>query len=598
MTKSTAIYLRGFLLFIITLVFEGSHKLLSQADTTSVLVTSRFKPAPEIIPEEIAVQGGPREFFEVTKPLNVPPHMTPCSMLLLKHSFADTINLPPFVTTYTPSESCGSEWEKVILKWKATCKGRQFDRISAVWLSGVEIFRTCTGEPTADGIEWKVEKDVTKFAVLFKDLQTLVVSLGNVIDKTYTGIFHITLTVDFYPRYERKGKGNSKPSKHADVVLPVSLASPLNGGYWFQLQGETDVKSVSVTVPANVYKARLEICVSFHGNDEFWYTNPTNDYIEANNLTGQIPGNGPFREVVVFIDDFVAGAVWPFPVVYTGGINPLFWRPVAAIGAFDLPSYDIDITPFVGVFADGRAHNISLRVTNSLSFWLLDANLHLWLDPNSLQVTGRLLEYKAPDLHAKSVDSYTGLDGNISTKASRSVYYSGYIFSSYGNITASSFYSYKFQNLQVYSNDANVSLVEQSIKTKSRVTTRIGSQNVDLDEIDSSYPLSVFSAQVNLPNGTIMLNASIAHALNEHVKVSKTGSSSLHNSQVADGLIFIAHNLVTSGWGALRQNYSFEGKSGCYYRSLSARNYSLLSDIVDTSCTVHDVPNCFRSPRL
>ncbi|KAJ7528920.1 hypothetical protein O6H91_15G025800 [Diphasiastrum complanatum] len=418
-----SVFFKGFLLFIIALVFGGSQKFLTHAGSTSVVLRSRLKPALGISSAEIAAQNGSKEFFEVTKPLDIPPHTTPCSILLLKHSFADTINWPPFVTTYTPSEKCGFEWQKVVLKWKATCKGRQFDRISAVWLSGVEIFRTCTAEPIADGIEWIVEKDVTRFAVLFRDLQTLVVSLGNVVDKTYTGIFHVTLTVDFYPQY--KQKGDPKASSHADVVLPVSLASPLNGGYWFQLQGSTDVGSVSVTVPTNVYRATLEICVSFHGNDESWYTNPTNDYIEANNLAGQIPGNGPFREVVVFIDDLIVGAVCAFPVVYTGGINPLFWRPVAAIGAFDLPSYDFDITPFLGIFGDGRAHSVSLRVTNSLSFWLLDANLHLWLDPSSSKVTGRLLEYNAPDLHARSINSYTGLDGDISTKASRSIYYSG-----------------------------------------------------------------------------------------------------------------------------------------------------------------------------
>ncbi|KAJ7517084.1 hypothetical protein O6H91_21G010400 [Diphasiastrum complanatum] len=590
MTTST-VYLKGFLLFITTLVFEGSQKSLSHAETASVLLRSRLQPAAaEISPEEIAVHSGRREYFEVTKPIKLPSHTKPCSSLLLNHSFANTINLPPFVTTYTPSKKCGFEWEKVILTWKATCKGWQYDRISAVWLSGVEIFRTCTAEPTAKGVEWKVEKDVTRFAVLFKDMQTLAVSLGNVVDKNYTGIYNVTVTVDFYPQY--KQKGDPKASNHADAVLPISLASPLNGGYWFQLQGETDVRSVSVTLPANVYRATLEICVSFHGDDEFWYTNPTNDYIEANNLTDQIPGNGPFREVVVLIDDLVAAAVWPFPVLYTGGINPFFWKPVAAIGAFDLPSYDFDITPFLGVIADGRAHNISMRVTDSLKFWLLDANLHLWLDPNSSKVTGRLLEYNAPDPDTKTVNSYRGLDGKISIKASRSIYYSGYVFSSYGNITTSSLHSYKFQNLQVYSSNASVSFLEQITETKSKATTKIDSQIIDLEEKESSYPLSLFYVQDNQPNDTIVANASIAHALNEHVKISRKGSSSLHNSQAADGLIVISNNLVTNiGWGALRQNYSFQSEGDCYYRSLSARNYSLLSDIVLTSCTFPDVPN-------
>nr|GEU44494.1 putative mitochondrial protein [Tanacetum cinerariifolium] len=53
-----------------------------------------------------------------------------------------------------------------------------------------------------------------------------------------------------------------------------------------------------VAVPRNVYKAVLEVYVSFHENDEFWPTNVVNEYISDNNIT-DLPGNGPFREVVI-----------------------------------------------------------------------------------------------------------------------------------------------------------------------------------------------------------------------------------------------------------------------------------------------------------
>lgn len=66
------------------------------------------------------------------------------------------------------------------------------------------------------------------------------------------------------------------------------------------------------------------LCVSPHENDEFWYTNYVNEYIVANKLA-DVPGNGPFKEVIISLDGNVVGAVWPFTVVYTGGINPIFW---------------------------------------------------------------------------------------------------------------------------------------------------------------------------------------------------------------------------------------------------------------------------------
>ena len=68
----------------------------------------------------------------------------------------------------------------------------------------------------------------------------------------------------------------------------------------------------------------VEIYVSsLHVNDEFWYSTPLDSYIEDNNMTTPC-GNGAFREVVSFIDGIVVGVVWPFPVVFIGGINPLF----------------------------------------------------------------------------------------------------------------------------------------------------------------------------------------------------------------------------------------------------------------------------------
>ncbi|GKC42657.1 peptide-N(4)-(N-acetyl-beta-glucosaminyl) asparagine amidase A isoform X2, partial [Tanacetum coccineum] len=153
--------------------------------------------------------------------------------------------------------------------------------------------------------------------------------------------------------------------------------------------GVTDVQRKEVVVPRNVYKAVLEVYVSFHENDEFWPTNVVNEYISDNNITG-LPGNGPFREVVVSLDGAVVGAIWPFTVVYTGGVNPLLWRPITGIGSFDLPSYDIEITPFLGSILDGKSHEIGFSVTNALNVWYIDANLHLWLDEKSETTSGKL----------------------------------------------------------------------------------------------------------------------------------------------------------------------------------------------------------------
>ena len=150
----------------------------------------------------------------------------------------------------------------------------------------------------------------------------------------------------------------------------------MNDGLWLLIQNSTDAQSKQVLIPTNTYRAVLEVFVSFHSDDEFWYANPPNDYITENNITG-LPGNGAFREVVVSLDDSVIGAVWPFPVIYTGGINPLLWRPITGIGSFDLPSYDIEVTPFLGKILDGKPHEFGFQVTDALDVWFVDANLRL-----------------------------------------------------------------------------------------------------------------------------------------------------------------------------------------------------------------------------
>ena len=76
-------------------------------------------------------------------------------------------------------------------------------------------------------------------------------------------------------------------------------------------------------------------------------------------------GGGSFRELRVWVDGVLAGAALPFPVVYSGGIDPLLWRPLAGIESFDIPPYRFDLTPFAGALNDGAAHNFSIDVVGN-----------------------------------------------------------------------------------------------------------------------------------------------------------------------------------------------------------------------------------------
>ena len=84
------------------------------------------------------------------------------------------------------------------------------------------------------------------------------------------------------------------------------------------------------------------------------------DIYTFNDTFGELPGFSPFREVQLFIDGQLAGVVWPFPIIFTGGVVPGLWRPVVGIDAFDLKEDEIDITPWLPLLCDdkqiGRAH--------------------------------------------------------------------------------------------------------------------------------------------------------------------------------------------------------------------------------------------------
>lgn len=116
--------------------------------------------------------------------------------------------------------------------------------------------------------------------------------------------------------------------------------------------------------------SRPHVLVPFSGTaaDEFWYSDIPNFLFEQISAEATQLGlfpRGPLREIQVFVDNRLAGIAQPFPVVFTGGISPYFWRPQVAFGAYDQPTYYVDITPFLGSLTDGSQHDIQLKVASA-----------------------------------------------------------------------------------------------------------------------------------------------------------------------------------------------------------------------------------------
>ncbi|PHU14855.1 Peptide-N4-(N-acetyl-beta-glucosaminyl)asparagine amidase A [Capsicum chinense] len=93
----------------------------------------------------------------------------------------------------------------------------------------------------------------------------------------------------------------------ADLTVSISRNVDLNDDLWFEIENSINVKFKDFKIPQNVYRALLEVYVSFHENDDFLYGNSVNEYISLNNLS--VPRNGAFREVIVSLDEMIVGVV-------------------------------------------------------------------------------------------------------------------------------------------------------------------------------------------------------------------------------------------------------------------------------------------------
>ncbi|KAK8970279.1 hypothetical protein KSP40_PGU017273 [Platanthera guangdongensis] len=574
-----------------------SRKLVISGEHEARLFSTSPSPPPPIT------------FFEVQRPIPL-PKARPCSTLVLQHDFAFTYGKPPVTSTYSPPSHCqllrSSAPSSIVLEWSAACSGVQFDRIFGVWLAGVELLRSCTAEPISRGINWSVRKDVTRYASLFSKPQTLAVYLGNIVDQNYTGIYHVNVSIHFY--FDPMPPKPTVPAfqSPSDIIIPISKSLPLNDGLWFQIHNSSDVQGKGVKIPRNVYRAVIEVYVSFHSDDEFWYTNPPNSYIFENNLTS-VSGNGAFREVTIRLDDAVVGAIWPFTVIYTGGVNPLLWRPISAIGSFNLPSYDIEITPFLGKLLDGKEHFFGFGVTNSLNVWFIDANLHLWVDKNSYFTEGKLINHEATVSPPSLVSQFKDLDGQFDTLASRKISSTGWVKSSYGKITTHFFQNFNFTNKMKFSGNGSIQEVNQSTDYNHGSYSKDPSSVLYYEQVFQCFPLYLYTGTQDEVNDSFAFVTNVTLGNNEK-KISRRNFgphsfSNLRNSQSGQGIMHVKENMVTGGVASTQQVYKYEGTDGCYFRkrsllfgSSSPLTHLVLQSVTTIACLREGVLN--REQRL
>ncbi|POY73868.1 hypothetical protein BMF94_3038 [Rhodotorula taiwanensis] len=510
---------------------------------------------PLDLPETTAYGSGgmdtaPRENLQVHHPVLVPQNGKRCTVQLVRHDFANSYYQPAIVDYKPPRDCPSNDWAAVVLNLTVTSNGTQFDRLASLSLSHVEIWRTSTAEPTKAGIIWTYEKDVTRFSPLFAQPGQILLELNNIVNEQYTGIFSVQLSATFYaatPAFPAARK--------ADLILPLTTG-----------------------------KRRSSQMLSYPGDTRRALEPPMNT-AEANFFPeAGLIGKGPYREVQVRIDETLVGVVQPFPVIYTGGANPLLWRPLASLRAFDIPSGYLDLTPFLPILGDGGKHEVLFSVLgegedNTVNEnWFITGAVHVVLDKAHppLRTTGRILDYHfapAPLIISAGFPSpdRTGLKTSVGVSrgfAIRSEVETG----SGGKKIVSVVMNSKFDNVQDFEDKGLSQRVRQTIEYSYRSTHdgRVRLQDAAEFPLDiaTNYTLLAkehrFSAKLRSYgyNRQLLLPAALCDS-----HCGKDGSSAAtKSSQSGEAEITGRDGQRSTGWGRMEERYSFVDSAGLVYR--------------------------------
>ncbi|KAF8894618.1 peptide N-acetyl-beta-D-glucosaminyl asparaginase amidase A-domain-containing protein [Infundibulicybe gibba] len=388
--------------------------------------------------------------FQVASPPVVPLDAKQCTIQVL-HPIPDVISPSPL---------------------EATINGTQFDRLGIFTFQNVEIWRTSTPEPTrGDGIIWTYVKDVTQYTPLFTRPGTFIFQLDNLIQPGLDGIY-------------------------SNMIIPLSTLSNTTGND----ASVPPAFTINTTLPQNIVEIYAELFASGNGQEESWYFNVPNNLL-PNIPSGLTFGQGPFREVRLLVDGKLAGVAFPYPVIFTGGFVPSFWslkprRPITAYGALELPTYFIDLTPFVPLLVDGNPHTFQLDVVSAegshdiLQNWFVSGLLQVITDPSEKATTGEITLYSAPAFAQSTTKGSSGGVGEIdfTVQATRSIHIESNIISGSGHRTHVVWkQNLQYDNHQTYKQNGTLQTLQQ-LASGSMSSTH---NNVPMVSDIFSFPLDI-----------------------------------------------------------------------------------------------------------
>lgn len=506
------------------------------------------------------------------------PGTTPCVVTLFNNfAFAD-FSPKPF--SFTPA--CPGPWAKVVLNADFSIQaGRQFDRTAEIWIGGVNVYFGTTSEPSGTvARSWHIERDLTDYSALFHTTQNGRVDLGNLVNSTFTSTLFGMAQIQFYPMAHHQDAPRT-----ADLVLP--LASDPTGGTAF-LSNSTSTLTKTFTLPANVERAFIDVVAESQAGDEFWYTCVPDD------VAGELQscGGGAFRESQVSIDGTSAGVAPVYPWIYTGGIDPLLWRPIPGVQALNFAPYRVDLTPFAGVLSNGQPHQVAVSVFGANSGFSTTATLLLFQDHGSTQITGEVTRNTIGAPNPSVVENLTTasdgtITGSVTVDSSRIFRVEGFVRTSHGRVETDVRQNIHFSSRQDF-NITNAAFV-QNIKQRTTISseTQTNGHGEGRAAQRFEWPLDLgFTFSVN-PDGTSQQTTTIRQQFQSAaVRRGDDGEDSFsvvsNTVTPSDTLRFDANFNITGSKGqqSAQDFFSNDSASGCFSRKITA-SAGLLTSITD-----------------
>jgi hypothetical protein len=512
------------------------------------------------------------------------PATQPCTVTLFQNFDFDDFNPRPF--NYTPPAGCPGPWAAVVFEadWSVD-PGVQYDRTANIWIAGANIFFGTTAEPSQNFMRtWHTESNLTEYSPLFSVAQSGQVTLGNLVNNQYTSHYHGSAYLQFYPL----AQGQNPPAT-ASVLLPLS-AGPTGGTV--TLNTPSDQMAGTFTMPTNVEAAYLDVFAQGQSGDEFWYTCAPND------VAGELfsCGNTSFREAEVTIDGTPAGVAPIYPWIFTGGIDPFLWQPIPGVHTLNFEPYRVDLTPFASVLSNGQQHTVAVSVYNANGYFSATANLLLYQDSGSTQITGAVTTNTINPPDPNITENITALPaivwGTLGLTSDRGFTVEGFVNTSQGRVDTKVVQSIDFSNAQKYYVRTDGSIddqyVGQSTTISSNTTTTAGS-NVTTNSKQYSWPLTLSYDYRANPAGGFQQFSELHQGFTktELIKLNGTATySSSYSDAVSptDTLIVDGSGNATTEGQASAETYQYSNSLGACWNETIQAAAGLLTSVQGGSC--------------